>query len=52
MITHEHEIAARFPRQIVLLDGRIVSDPGSLARTQSALTAGDDDEADPAAGEE
>ena len=26
VITHEHEIAARFPRQIVLLDGRIVSD--------------------------
>jgi putative ABC transport system ATP-binding protein len=26
VITHEHEIAARFPRQIVLLDGRVVSD--------------------------
>jgi putative ABC transport system ATP-binding protein len=26
VITHEHEIAARFPRQITLLDGRIVSD--------------------------
>lgn len=26
VITHEHEIAARFPRQIVLLDGRIVTD--------------------------
>ena len=26
VITHEHEIAARFPRQISLLDGRIVSD--------------------------
>ena len=26
VITHEHEIAARFPRQIALLDGRIVSD--------------------------
>jgi len=26
VITHEREIAARFPRQIVLLDGRIVSD--------------------------
>jgi putative ABC transport system ATP-binding protein len=26
VITHEHEIAARFPRRIVLLDGRIVSD--------------------------
>lgn len=27
VITHDHEIAARFPRQIALLDGRIVSDP-------------------------
>ena len=26
VITHEHEIAARFPRRIVLLDGRVVSD--------------------------
>jgi putative ABC transport system ATP-binding protein len=26
VITHEHEIAARFPRQITMLDGRIVSD--------------------------
>jgi putative ABC transport system ATP-binding protein len=26
VITHEHEIASRFPRQISLLDGRIVSD--------------------------
>jgi len=26
VITHEHEIAAHFPRQISLLDGRIVSD--------------------------
>jgi putative ABC transport system ATP-binding protein len=26
VITHEREIAARFPRQIVLLDGRIVAD--------------------------
>jgi putative ABC transport system ATP-binding protein len=26
VITHEHEIAARFPRQISLLDGRIVYD--------------------------
>jgi len=26
VITHEREIAARFPRQIVLLDGRVVSD--------------------------
>jgi putative ABC transport system ATP-binding protein len=26
VITHEHEIAARFPRQLTMLDGRIVSD--------------------------
>jgi putative ABC transport system ATP-binding protein len=26
VITHEHEIAAHFPRQISLLDGRIVTD--------------------------
>jgi putative ABC transport system ATP-binding protein len=26
VITHEHEIAARFPRQISMLDGRIVGD--------------------------
>ena len=26
VITHEHEVAARFPRQITLLDGRVVSD--------------------------
>jgi putative ABC transport system ATP-binding protein len=26
VITHEHEIAARFPRRIALLDGRIVSE--------------------------
>jgi putative ABC transport system ATP-binding protein len=28
VITHEHEIAAQCPRQILLLDGRIVSDNG------------------------
>jgi len=28
VITHEHEIAARFPRRITLLDGRIVTDTG------------------------
>jgi putative ABC transport system ATP-binding protein len=27
VITHEHEIAARIPRQIALRDGRIVTDP-------------------------
>ena len=33
VITHEHEIAAHFPRRISLLDGRIVSDrrPGESA---------------------
>src|SRR5207237_9959248 len=28
VITHEHEIVARFPRLIMLRDGRIVSDSG------------------------
>jgi putative ABC transport system ATP-binding protein len=28
VITHEHEIAAHFPRQIALLDGLVVSDSG------------------------
>ena len=32
VITHEHEIAARFPRQISLLDGRLVSDTTNHAR--------------------
>ena len=26
MITHDHELAARLPRQIEMLDGRIVTD--------------------------
>ena len=26
VITHDHEIAGRFPRRITLLDGRVVSD--------------------------
>jgi putative ABC transport system ATP-binding protein len=33
VITHEHEIAARFPRQIALLDGRVVSDTGQPRRS-------------------
>ena len=33
VITHEHEIAARFPRRIVLLDGRIVSDDNEADST-------------------
>jgi putative ABC transport system ATP-binding protein len=33
VITHEHEIAARFPRQITLLDGRIVSDDERRSET-------------------
>ena len=28
VITHDHEVAARFPRRLTLLDGRIVSDNG------------------------
>src|SRR5207245_11408200 len=32
VITHEREIAARFPRQLTMLDGRIVSDGGVEAR--------------------
>ena len=35
VITHEHEIAARFPRQISLLDGRIVSDGERRERSTS-----------------
>jgi putative ABC transport system ATP-binding protein len=31
VITHEHEIAARFPHQIALLDGRIVTESGRPA---------------------
>jgi putative ABC transport system ATP-binding protein len=34
VITHEHEIAARFPRQIMLRDGLIVSDNGSPRRSR------------------
>jgi putative ABC transport system ATP-binding protein len=30
VITHEHEIAARFPRQITLRDGRIVADTSGV----------------------
>jgi len=33
VITHEHEIAARFPRRLTLLDGRIVSDGGQEGTT-------------------
>jgi putative ABC transport system ATP-binding protein len=33
VITHEHEIAARFPRQITLLDGRIVTDSNRAGAT-------------------
>ncbi len=33
VITHEPEIAGRFPRQITLLDGRIVSDNGRRRRS-------------------
>jgi putative ABC transport system ATP-binding protein len=33
VITHEHDVAARFPRQITVRDGRIVSD-GGVERAQ------------------
>jgi putative ABC transport system ATP-binding protein len=33
VITHEHELAARFPRQIALLDGRVVSASRKEERT-------------------
>ncbi|HEY8028526.1 MAG TPA: ABC transporter ATP-binding protein [Gaiellaceae bacterium] len=33
VITHDHEIAARFPRRIALLDGRVVSDSGKEEST-------------------
>jgi putative ABC transport system ATP-binding protein len=34
VITHEREIAERFPRQIMLRDGRVVSDSGPAGREQ------------------
>jgi putative ABC transport system ATP-binding protein len=34
VITHEHEIAAHFPRRIALLDGRIVSDGGQARESR------------------
>jgi len=40
VITHEHEIAARFPRQIILLDGRIVTDTGRLDDTETTAADG------------
>jgi putative ABC transport system ATP-binding protein len=40
VITHEHEIAARFPRQIVLLDGRVVTDTGRPAADSSLALTG------------
>src|SRR5262249_12507048 len=36
VITHEHEIAARFPREIKLLDGEVVSDGSRQPRSVDA----------------
>ena len=33
VITHDHDLAARLPRQVQVLDGRIVADTG--ARTEA-----------------
>jgi putative ABC transport system ATP-binding protein len=38
VITHEHEIAARFPRQITLLDGQIVTDASRPPRDDGQPT--------------
>jgi ABC-type lipoprotein export system ATPase subunit len=39
VITHEHEIAARFARQIALRDGQVVTDGrGAQARTAAVDT--------------
>jgi putative ABC transport system ATP-binding protein len=40
VITHEHEIAARFPRQISLLDGRIVADTGLPGTSRTPTSDG------------
>jgi putative ABC transport system ATP-binding protein len=32
VITHDHEVADRFPREVALLDGRVVSDSGRSGR--------------------
>jgi putative ABC transport system ATP-binding protein len=37
VITHEHEIAARFPRQIALRDGLVVSDNGGARESRQTL---------------
>jgi putative ABC transport system ATP-binding protein len=39
VITHDHAIAARLPRQIQMLDGRIVADTGAAERQPSAPQA-------------
>jgi putative ABC transport system ATP-binding protein len=36
VITHDHAIAARLPRQIQMLDGRIVADTTAAERQPSA----------------
>jgi putative ABC transport system ATP-binding protein len=40
VITHEHEIAARFPRQIAMLDGHVVTDTGGGAANRPAAPDG------------
>ena len=37
LITHDHAIAERMPRKVEILDGRIVADTGSAARTDLRL---------------
>jgi putative ABC transport system ATP-binding protein len=37
VITHDHDVAARFPRQVHILDGRIVSDTASQTQPTSGL---------------
>ena len=32
VITHDHQLAARLPRQIEMLDGRIITDTDHFAR--------------------
>jgi putative ABC transport system ATP-binding protein len=40
VVTHDHAIAARLPRQIQMLDGRIVTDTTTTTTTTAAAAAG------------